>query len=212
MEAGSSSLRSTTASIVRAARSSGRTAESTPAYRPTGVRRASRITASGMGRERTLASRGRVFLVRLLRGAGGDRDLPGDREVVSRLRGGAGGLAPHALARGGGRTGDRRRGPDDRGPECPPPGERPPGDHRGRRARSGGRGRALAPGAAQAGARREPTADVKPASGGEPAPRGEPAPDGRLTWRACSSSAAAAAAGRSGPPSAAWGRPRGGTG
>src|SRR5918994_6661556 len=161
MEAGSSSLRSTTASIVRAARSSGRTAESTPAYRPTGVRRASRITASGMGRERTLASRGRVFLVRLLRRAGGDRDLPGDREVVSRLRGGAGGLASHALARGRGGAGDRRRGPDDRGAERASPGERPPGDNRGRRPRPGGSGRALAAGVAPAGAR-----------GGGPPPRG----------------------------------------
>src|ERR687897_2092747 len=169
MEAGSSSLRSTTASIVRAARSSGRTAESTPAYRPTGVRRASTITASRIGRERTLASRGRVLLVRLLRGTGGDRDLPGDREVVSRLRGGAGGLASHALARGRGRTGDRRPGPDDRGPERASPGERPPGDNRGRRPRPGGGGRALAPGAAPADARGGPTPHGEPTSpGGAP--------------------------------------------
>src|SRR5215213_5255077 len=117
-----------------------------------------------MGRERTLASRGRVLVVRLLRGAGGDRDLPRDREVVSRLRRGAGGLAAHALSRGRGGARARRRGPDDRGAERPPPGERPPGDNRGRRPRTGGRRRALAPGAA---------------------PPGAPPVRGRLTWPAC---------------------------
>src|SRR5919107_3886417 len=133
-----------------------------------GVRRASRITASRIERERTLASRGRVLPVRLLRRAGGDRDLPGDREVVSRLRGGAGGLAPDALAGGGGGARDRRRGPDDRGAERASPGKRTQRDHRGRRPRPGGGGRALAPGAAPPRPRGESAAG-RASSGG---PRG----------------------------------------
>ena len=76
------------------------------------------------------------------------RDPLRPRALVPGLRGRAGGLEAHALARGGGRARARRRRPDARGSERAPASDGPPGAHRGGHARPGGRGRALARGAA----------------------------------------------------------------